>query len=55
MVSNFKYYWEDFVVGQAKEFGGIQVSEEDILNFAKVYDPQSFHVNKEAAEQTIFK
>ena len=55
MVSNFKYYWEDFVAGQAKEFGGIQVSEEDILNFAKVYDPQSFHVNKEAAEQTIFK
>ena len=55
MSSDFKYYWEDFVVGQVNEFGSKTVSEADILSFAKEYDPQSFHVNKEAAEKTIFK
>jgi len=50
-----KYCWEDFVAGQTKEFGNRIVSEDDILSFAKEYDPQPFHVNREAAEQTIFK
>ncbi len=55
MNSKFKYYWEDFLAGQVKEFGSKTVSEEDILSFAREYDPQSFHVDREAAEQTIFK
>ena len=55
MTQKIKYYWEDFTVGQVKEFGDKLVSEEDILTFAKEYDPQSFHVNKQAAEQSIFK
>ena len=55
MTQKIKYYWEDFTVGQVKEFGDKLVSEEDILTFAKEYDPQSFHVDKQAAEQSIFK
>ncbi len=55
MSSTFKYCWEDFIVGQVREFGARVVSEDDIMAFAKEYDPQSFHVDKEAAKQTIFK
>jgi acyl dehydratase len=31
------------------------VTEQEIVAFAKEYDPQRFHINKEEAEKTIFK
>jgi acyl dehydratase len=31
------------------------VSEEEIIDFGKRYDPQPFHVDPQAAEQSIFK
>lgn len=49
------YYWEDFVKGQTFECGPITISESQIIDFASQYDPQRFHVNKEAAEETQFK
>jgi acyl dehydratase len=54
-MSHIKYYWEDFAAGDTREFGGRTISEADILNFAKEYDPQVFHIDAKAAEQTIFK
>lgn len=55
LYTQFKYYWEDFPVGLVREFGNKLVDESEITEFAKLYDPQRFHVNKELAEQTIFK
>ena len=49
------YYWEDFVKGQTFECGPITISESQIIDFASQYDPQRFHVNKAAAEETQFK
>lgn len=49
------YYWEDFVRGQTFECGPITISESQIIDFASQYDPQRFHVNKAAAEETQFK
>jgi len=49
------YYWEDFVKGQTIECGSLTISESQIIDFASQYDPQRFHVNKEAAEVTQFK
>ena len=49
------YYWEDFVKGQTFECGPITISESQIIDFASQYDPQRFHVNKQAAEETQFK
>jgi acyl dehydratase len=49
-----EYYWEDFPAGSVREFGGITVSREDILRFAKEYDPQPFHVDEEAASRSPF-
>jgi acyl dehydratase len=50
----FRYYWEDFPVGSVREFGGITLSKEDILRFAKEYDPQRFHVDEEAAKRSPY-
>jgi acyl dehydratase len=47
-------YWEDFPSGATFEFGSKQVSREEIIAFAKQFDPQDFHVNEEAAEPSPF-
>jgi acyl dehydratase len=47
-------YFEDFQVGERFETGGITLTESQILDFALVYDPQAFHVDKVAAERSIF-
>ncbi|WP_374299567.1 MaoC family dehydratase [Ferrovibrio sp.] len=47
-------YLEDFAVGQVLEFPPRTVSEEEIIGFARDYDPQPFHLDKEAAKQSLF-
>ncbi|AQV93380.1 dehydratase [Cupriavidus necator] len=47
-------YFEDFAVGSRRELGSYLVTEEEILAFARQYDPQPFHVDKEAAAKSIY-
>jgi len=54
MSKYYKYYWEDFPVGKVTEFGGIMLTQEDIVRFAKEFDPQPFHVDEDAAKQSMF-
>ena len=49
-----KYYWEDFSAGQVRETGGHSLSEEEIIEFAKKYDPQPFHIDKDKASLSFF-
>ena len=50
----FKYYWEDFKVGERLTLGSKTLSEEEIVGFAKEFDPQPFHVDKAKAEESFF-
>src|ERR671911_3001873 len=47
-------YFEDLRVGQVVDLGSITVEEEDILAFARLWDPQPFHVDPEAAKESVF-
>jgi acyl dehydratase len=47
-------YFEDFAVGSRRELGSYLVTEEEILGFARQYDPQPFHIDKEAAANSIY-
>jgi acyl dehydratase len=47
-------YWEDFEVGEVTELGPVEVTEAEILEFARRYDPQPFHVDSEAAKASPF-
>jgi acyl dehydratase len=47
-------YWEDFEPGRAIVLGTHTVTEEEIVEFARRYDPQPFHVDPEAAKETVF-
>jgi acyl dehydratase len=47
-------YFEDFRAGEVIELGSHEVSEEEIVGFARQWDPQPFHVDPEAARQSVF-
>ena len=49
-----KYYWEDFTPGRVFETPTRTLSEQDILRFAREYDPQPFHTDPQAARATPF-
>ena len=44
-------YFEDYIPGQVHEFGTITVSEPEIIEFARQFDPQPMHVDPEAAAE----
>ena len=47
-------YLEDLAVGQRASFGRYEVTREEVLEFARKYDAQPFHLSDEAAAQTHF-
>lgn len=47
-------YFEDFVVGETYEHGSHTVTREEIVAFGERYDPQPFHVDEEAAAESVF-
>jgi acyl dehydratase len=46
--------FEDFTPGRVFELGSVEVTEHEIIEFAARYDPQPFHVDPDAAAETIF-
>lgn len=47
-------YFEDLREGDETVFGEYRVTREEILEFARKYDPQPFHLSDEAAAKTHF-
>ena len=47
-------YWEDFAIGERAELGRHTFTEEEIVDFARRYDPQPFHIDVEKAGQGPF-
>jgi acyl dehydratase len=49
-----RYAFEDFEVGQAIACGPRTVTADEIVAFAKQFDPQPFHVDRAAGERSIY-
>lgn len=47
-------YFEDLEVDSERVFGSYHVTREEVLEFARKYDPQPFHLSDEAAAKTHF-
>ena len=47
-------FFEDFAVGQTFRSGTIEITAERIKSFAAEFDPQPFHLDEEAARQSLF-
>jgi acyl dehydratase len=47
-------YLEDLQIGAEQYLGSYEVTREEVIEFARKYDPQPFHLSDEAAAQTHF-
>ena len=47
-------YFEDLEVGSETYFGSYEVTRDEVLDFARKYDPQPFHLSDEEAAKTHF-
>ena len=47
-------HWEDFAVGQSEEMGRHTFTEAEIIDFARQFDPQPFHIDPAAAKKSAF-
>lgn len=46
--------FDDYTIGEVFEFGSIDVTEDEIVEFGRRFDPQPFHVDAEAARSSMF-
>ena len=47
-------YFEDLEIGAGTYFGSYEVTRDEVLEFARKYDPQPFHLSDEEAAKTHF-
>ena len=47
-------YFEDYLEGDIHRCGSIAVEADEVIAFAKQFDPQAFHVDPDAAKLTPF-
>ncbi|HET7876976.1 MAG TPA: MaoC family dehydratase [Methylomirabilota bacterium] len=47
-------YFEDVTVGEVMRFGRYEVTRDEIIEYARQFDPQPFHLDEEAARQSLF-
>ena len=47
-------HFEDVTVGDTHRFGRYEVTREEIIEYARQFDPQPFHVDEEAAKASMF-
>ena len=48
-------WFEDLLPGMRFKSEPVKISEDEIKNFAAQFDPQPFHLDERAAQDTIFK
>jgi acyl dehydratase len=47
-------YFEDIEIGRKMSFGRYEVTREEVIDFARKYDPQPFHLDDAVAAKTHF-
>jgi len=47
-------YWEDYEVGQKFPLGSTTFTADEIVAFARQFDPQRFHIDADAAKKSMF-
>jgi acyl dehydratase len=49
-----QYYWEDFKPGESFPMGERTLDRDEIMAFARQFDPQPFHIDEEAAKRSMY-
>jgi acyl dehydratase len=50
-----EHYLDDLKIGDRFRSEPLNVTEEEVIEFAHKFDPQMFHLNHKTAERTLFK
>src|SRR5262252_3489059 len=50
-----EHSYNDLKAGDRFKSGPLEVTEKQVIEFAHKFDPQMFHLNRKAAERTLFK
>jgi acyl dehydratase len=48
-------YFEDFHAGDVIPVGSVEITEPEIITFARQFDPQPMHIDPAAARKTIYQ
>lgn len=48
------HFYEDISVGDVRHSDEYRISKDEIVEFGEKYDPQSFHTDEDAAEDSVF-
>jgi acyl dehydratase len=46
-------HYEDFELGESRDFGRYEVTAEEIKSFAREFDPQPFHLDEKAGRASL--
>jgi acyl dehydratase len=46
--------FEDYTAGVIHEFGTVSVTEEEVIEFGNRYVPLSYHIDREAAKESLY-
>ena len=47
-------WFDDYVPGAVHDLGSVVVDEQEVVAFARKFDPQPFHLDKERAKESAF-
>jgi acyl dehydratase len=47
-------YFEEFEPGRADDFGSYHFERDEVIRFARAYDPQAFHLDDAAGRASVF-
>jgi acyl dehydratase len=53
-VSTLGNYFEDIRVGEVRDLGSHTFGRDEIIAFARAFDPQPFHLSEEAGQRSLF-
>ena len=54
MATQTKIFWDDIDIGRTLETGSVTLDVKDIRVFAESFDPQPYHLDREAGENSLF-
>ena len=54
MATSATLFWEQIEIGQVLETGLLDINASGIRSFAEKFDPQPYHLDREAAEASLF-
>src|SRR5271170_789572 len=46
-------HFEDFAIGRTESYGAYRVTREEIVAYARQFDPQPMHLDEEAAKRSL--